>query len=87
MAGVLGDPICSKINLSPANDLNNINKNGIYSFYIEKGIPINMPSELDRGLLFVFGNGVHIVQLVFGISKIMFRLGRNDIWYSWIDIS
>lgn len=87
VAGVLGDPIGSIRNLSSNDDLNNINKNGIYSFYAEKGLPINTPAEFDRGCLITFSNAVHSTQLIVGLSEVKIRLGGNNVWYSWMKLN
>ena len=87
VAGVLGDPIGSIRNLSSNDDLNNINKNGIYSFYAEKGLPINTPAGFDRGCLITFSNAVHSAQLIVGLSEVKIRLRGNNVWYSWMKLN
>ena len=86
MAGGLGNPIASKKNLTSTDNIDDININGIYSFYAERGLPINLPSGFDRGCIIVFNNNVHSVQLIVGLSAVKVRIGGNSVWYSWINI-
>lgn len=45
-------------------DANELLEIGIYRYSIENGLPINFPSNLDRGLLLVFNNLGCCVQMI-----------------------
>lgn len=76
MADVLGNPIGDKGLVTSASDLNNIRSNGIYQYYIERGLPANAPTYLDRGIIMVFSSGLHTVQIIYDYHEgVLFRVG------------
>lgn len=76
MAGVLGNPIGEKGLVTSASDLNNIRSNGLYQYYIEAGLPANVPTYLDRVIIMVFTTGVHTVQIIYDYREgVLFRVG------------
>lgn len=79
MAGVLGNPIGNKGLVTSASDLNNMRSNGIYQYYIERGLPANAPTYLDRGIIMVFSSGNHTIQIIYDYREgVLFRVGIID---------
>ena len=79
MAACIGNPIGDKGLVTPAIDLNNVRSNGIYQYYVERGLPANAPTYLDRGLIMVFTSGIHTVQIIYDYRDgVLFRVGLQD---------
>ena len=81
MAELLGNPLARKETLDASCDLNTIGT-GIYDFFIEKGLPANMPEGAQRGAIIVFRNPYHPLQIVAENGKFCFRLG-GERWSNW----
>lgn len=78
--------IIKKDLLNSTNDLNTI-QDGIYDFYIEQGLPQNIPSNLERGIVLQINTKRHKIQIVFNISfnRIVYRGGtiNGNVWGKW----
>ena len=60
----------SRGQLTNLDDVNNCLAPGFYHYYIEGGIPANLPQSFNRGILIVFNcQGVHIGQLIIEYSN------------------
>lgn len=76
MAGVIGNPIGDKGRITSSSDANNVRSNGIYEYYIEAGLPANVPTYLDRGIIMVFASESHTVQIIYDYREgVLFRVG------------
>lgn len=82
--------IIKKDLLNSTDDLNTI-KDGIYDFYIEKGLPQNIPYNIERGIVLQINTKRHKIQIVFNISfnRIAYRGGtiNGNVWGIWGTIS
>ena len=79
----MGGPLVTRGLLTSSHDLNEITDNGVFAFYIERGLPMNIPSGIDRGVFINFFNTYHRMQLVAGMSSIYYRLWAANTWYEW----
>lgn len=90
-SSVLAGLIVTKENLTSESDMNNLSP-GFYAYYIENGIPKNMPNaQIQRGYVVVFPDVIGIYsQIVFewGWSSVYVRItnGGNN-WKSWLKLS
>lgn len=76
VAACLGNPIGDKGLITSSSDANNIRSNGLYQYYIEAGLPANVPTYLDRGVIMVFACGLHTVQIIYDYREgVLFRVG------------
>ena len=82
----MGNPVGTSKTLTSSDDLDNITTSGIYPFYRERGIPTNVPSDVDRGSLIVFGNEYHPVQIVVGLTSVNVRISAAGNWFDWISL-
>ena len=78
--------IIKKDLLNSTNDLNTI-QDGIYDFYIEQGLPQNIPSNVERRIVLQINTKRHKIQIVFNISfnRIVYRGGtiHSNVWGEW----
>ena len=76
MAACIGNPIGDKGKVNSSVDFNNVRSNGFYQYYVEMGLPSNVPTYLDRGIIMVFSSGNHTVQIIYdNIKGVFFRVG------------
>lgn len=91
VASVLAELIVTKGVLNSENDMNGLNP-GFYAYYIEAGLPKNMPEgQIQRGFITVLpkSNG-SATQIVFewGWSIVYCRILNGDTnWSGWIKLS
>ena len=91
VASVLAELIVTKGVLNSENDMNGLNP-GFYAYYIEAGLPKNMPEgQIQRGFITVLpkSNG-SATQIVFewGWSIVYCRILNSDTnWSGWIKLS
>lgn len=81
----------TKGTLNEESDLNNLSP-GFYSYYVEAGIPKNMPDDqIQRGYIIAFPTVLGSTsQIVFewGWSTVYARVLNNNIsWTAWLKLS
>ena len=70
------------------HNLDNVKQTGFYMYYIESGLPENIPENSKaRGVIFVFNCAlVHILQVVFDFfGALSFRIHVEE-WSPWHQI-
>lgn len=78
-------------NLNSSYDLLKINS-GVYSFYIEAGLPLNLPDDVSRGVILSLKVFNHYALIVFGYNiGIFYKTGvySNGVesWSKWSKLS
>lgn len=72
--------------LGGSDNLNSITQ-GIYSYYVENGIPHNAPSGLQRGIIIVFESNISRAQIImdFGNKRTYQRVDNSGVGNAWCD--
>lgn len=72
--------------LGGSDNLNSITQ-GIYSYYVENGIPHNAPSGLQRGIIIMYEGLISTAQIImdWGTEKSYHRVNNSTSGASWCE--
>lgn len=81
---MMGNPIGYKGVIDGNTDLNNVTSSCLYSCYIERGLPINIPSTFERGMFFCINGHMHVMQIAIdNYTNVYIRILISNLWSSW----
>ena len=80
----MGNPLSRKATVDENYDLNTI-AGGIYDYYVEKGLPSNIPPGLQRGTIIVFNNPYHSLQIIVDSKNFYYRVSGEK-WGDWVNL-
>lgn len=91
LVGGLIEALNRKGLLGSESDLNNLYNNGdsgIYGYYVENGIPSNVPSKVKRGIIIIVNIAGNLMQLIscYESNKIWRRVGAMNTLRGWLEI-